>query len=189
MRRKADSGWALFLLLGRHPNSKSLRIFFHQPADYALLEVDNDDDNQQTQGHELPAKEIRPGYFLNDLEHDGTDYGAPESALAAEQHHQDHENIKRRCGKGDVARVDKTGHVAEDRAGDTKKKRRYRPSRALVAARVQPHGLRLFLVIADGVDRQAKIRGIERAQADEHDKCQTEQKEIKKQFLRIRRAR
>src|SRR5262249_45061146 len=78
---------ALLLLLGRHPNSESFRIFFHQPADYALLEVDNDDDDQQTQGHELPAKEIGPGYFLNDVEHDGTDYGAPESALAAEQHH------------------------------------------------------------------------------------------------------
>src|SRR5215831_19986262 len=108
MRRKANGARALFLLLGRDPNSESFRIFFHQPADDPLLEVNNDDHDKQSQGDELPPKEVSPGYFFDDMENDGADDRAPKCALAAEQHHEDHEDVEGRGGECDVARVDKS---------------------------------------------------------------------------------
>src|SRR5690349_22369943 len=136
MRREAERACIWIFFLRCDSDSKPGWIFFHQPADNALLEVNDDDHDQQTQRDELPAEKIGPGHFLDDLEYDSTDDRTPERALAAEQYHQDHEDVES-CGwKSDVAWLDEADHVAEDGAGDAEKECGNRPGDALVTAGV-----------------------------------------------------
>ena len=83
----------------------------------------------------------------------------------------------------------KSGHVAEDGAGDPQEECGNRPCRAFVSARVQAHSFGLFFIVADCIDRQAEVRGVEPPQKNKHDEGKTEQQEIKEKLLRIRRAR
>ena len=139
-----------FVATARH---EQFRIFFGDPADDTLLEVDDGDDDEHAERDELPAEEIGPGHFLDGVENHRADHRSPQRSLAAQQHHHHHEQIEGGDGKGDVARLDESVHVAEDGAGDAEEDRRKRPGRALVAAGMQSHGFRFFLVVADGVER------------------------------------
>src|SRR6185437_4369603 len=178
-----------FLFLWRDTNSKPLGIFFHQPADDPLLEVDDDNHDQQAERDKLPAEKIGPGDVFDDMENDSADDRAPKCPFAAKQDHQDHENVERRRGECDIPRLDKARHVAENRARDAEEERGYGPRGALVAARVKAHGLCLFLVVTDRVDREPETGGIEPAKKNEDEESESEQQEIEEQLLRLGAAR
>ena len=87
--------------------------------------------------------------------------GPPQRALAAEQHHEDHEDAERDRREGHLARLDEARHVAEDGAGDAEEERRNHPGDALVGLRLETHAVRLVLVVADRIDRQPEPRPIQ----------------------------